>query len=87
MIGKKKSKEQVNILDKQQLTIQKIGARIRELRKARGYTNHDTFAYDHEIDRTQYSKYERGADMRVTTLIKVLAALDISLEDFFKGFR
>lgn len=87
MNGRKKSKEQVNLLEKQQLTIQKIGARIREIRKARGYTNHDTFAYDHDIDRTQFSKYERGADMRLSSLIKVLAALDITPEDFFKGFR
>lgn len=87
MNGRKKSKEQGNILEKQKLTIDKIGARIRELRKGNGYTNHDLFAYDHGLDRTQYSKYERGADMRISSLIKVLAALDISPAEFFKDFK
>ncbi|HYH14820.1 MAG TPA: helix-turn-helix transcriptional regulator [Flavisolibacter sp.] len=86
MKARRNSKEQGNILEKQKLTIGKVGARIRELRKAKGYTNHDIFAYDHQLDRTQYSKYERGADMRLSSLIKVLAALDISLAEFFEDF-
>jgi transcriptional regulator with XRE-family HTH domain len=87
MKGRKKSKEPANILEKQKLTIEKVGARIRELRKGKGYTNHDIFAYDHGIDRTQYSKYERGADMRISTLVKVLDALDISPAEFFRDFK
>lgn len=87
MKGRKKSKEQADILDKKKLTIARIGARIRELRKEKGYTNHDHFAYDHGLDRTQYSKYERGADMRLSSLVKILDALDISPAEFFKDFK
>lgn len=87
MNGRKKSKESAKYFDKQKQMFERIGARIREIRKARGYTNHDTFAYEHELDRTQYSKYERGADMRLSSLIKVLAALEISLAEFFEDFR
>jgi len=83
MKGRKKSKEGANILDKQQLLIKRIGERIRQIRKEQGYTNHDHFAYDHGLDRTQYSKYERGADMRLSSLIKVLDALNVPLSEFF----
>lgn len=83
MKGRKKSKEETNILEKQQLIISKMGARIRQIRKDKGYTNHDHFAYDHGLDRTQYSKYERGSDMRISSLIKVLMALDVPLSEFF----
>lgn len=35
----------------------------------------------------QYGLYEKGQDLRFSSLLKVLKALDISLEEFFKeGF-
>lgn len=67
--------------------LKKLGARIKALRIAKGYTSHEIFAYEHKINRTQYGRYERGEDLRFSTLMKVLYALDISVEDFFgEGF-
>ena len=87
MKGKKKSKEQIPPLDEQQKTLKKIGNKIRTLRKEKGYSSHETFAYENEIDRTQMGRYERGSDMQLTSLLKVLNALDTSLEEFFQGFK
>jgi hypothetical protein len=67
--------------------LKKLGARIKALRIAKGYTSHEIFAYEHKINRTQYGRYERGEDLRYSSLIKILHALDITVEDFFgKGF-
>lgn len=65
----------------------KLGKRIKELRVKAGYTNYEYFAYDHEISRTQYGRYERGEDLRYTSLLKVIRALGVTAEEFFsEGF-
>ena len=65
----------------------KVGERIKELRKKLGYKNQEHFAWDKGLSRSQYGKYEKGADMRVSSLEKVLAALEITPKEFFsEGF-
>lgn len=65
-----------------------LGNRIKALRKAKGYKNYEQFAYKHEINRSQYGRYENGEDLRFSSLLKVLKALDVSLEEFFsEGFE
>ena len=64
----------------------KLGERFVQLRKERGYTNYETFAFDHKIPRAQYGRYEKGQDLRFSSLCKVLKALDVTFEDFFEGF-
>jgi len=38
----------------------KIGEKLAELRKKKGYTSHETFAYDYELSRVQYWRIEKG---------------------------
>lgn len=64
-----------------------LGNRIKQLRKERGYSNQEIFAYDNDLNRAQYNKYERGGDIRFSSLVRLLKALDISVKDFFsEGF-
>jgi transcriptional regulator with XRE-family HTH domain len=63
--------------------LQNIGKRIREMRIAKGYSSHETFAYDHEFSRSQINGYERGKDIRLSTLLRILHALDINPREFF----
>lgn len=63
----------------------KIGQKLKELRIEKGYTNYENFAYEHDIPRAQYGRYEKGQDMRVSSLLKVLMALEISPAEFFEG--
>lgn len=64
-----------------------LGNRLKELRKAKGFTNYEYFAYEIGISRAQYGKYESGGNIKYTTLLKILKGLDISLKDFFaEGF-
>jgi hypothetical protein len=86
MNGKKASKKGTNKLDEPQEFIQKISERIRELRQAAGYTSHETFAYEHGIDRTQWSKMERGVNMTLLSLHRAMQALKVTPQEFFKGF-
>lgn len=70
-----------------QQQLKNLGNRLRELRIERGFTNYEQFAFEHNLPRAQYGRYEKGQDLRFSSLVKVLKALDISLEDFFKvGF-
>ena len=67
--------------------MKKIGIRIRELRIAKGYTSYEIFAYEHDISRAQLGRYENGQDLRMSSLLRVIEALDTTLKDFFgEGF-
>jgi transcriptional regulator with XRE-family HTH domain len=67
--------------------LQKLASRIKELRIKKGYTSYEYFAYDHNIPRAQYGRYEKGEDLKFSSLLKILNALDISLKEFFdEGF-
>jgi transcriptional regulator with XRE-family HTH domain len=83
-----KAKKSVKHLEEQQAKVFKqIGARIKSLRIKKGYTSYEDFAYEHNISRSQFGKYERGADMRASSLVKVMAALGVTVAEFFsEGF-
>ncbi|MEQ9414250.1 MAG: helix-turn-helix transcriptional regulator [Cyclobacteriaceae bacterium] len=62
--------------------------RIKELRKSKGYSSADLFAYDNNISRGQYGRYERGEDIRFSTLAKLIHTFDLTVEEFFaEGFK
>ncbi|MFZ4435496.1 MAG: helix-turn-helix domain-containing protein [Flavobacterium psychrophilum] len=69
------------------IRLKQIGERLRYFRKKAGYTNSEYFAYEHNISRPQYGKYEAGANIQLNTLMKILKALNVSLEEFFSGFK
>jgi transcriptional regulator with XRE-family HTH domain len=65
-----------------------LGRRIRELRIKKGFTNYEYFAYEHGFSRAQYGRYEQGQDLQFTTLIRLVKAFDMTLEEFFsEGFE
>lgn len=67
--------------------LKKVGNRIKQLRIAAGYSSYEYFAYEHEFSRSQFGRYENGQDLRLSSLIKVVNAFGITLEEFFKeGF-
>lgn len=71
--------------DEDIICLKRIGERLKYFRKKAGYTNYEYFAYDHNISRPQYGKYEAGANIQLNTLIKILRAMNVTLEEFFKG--
>lgn len=69
-----------------EIILKQLGEMLKATRKEQGFTSYEHFAYQLEIGRSLYSKYEGGSDMRVSTLIRILQAMDVKLSDFFKGF-
>lgn len=68
-------------------TLKKLGERIRQLRIEKGYSSYEYFAYEHNISRAQFGRYERGEDLYFSSLIKVINAFDMTMEEFFSdGF-
>ena len=67
--------------------LKKLANRIRSLRIKKGYSNYENFAFEHDIARAQYGKYEKGEDLRYSSLLKVIRALGVSVQEFFsEGF-
>ena len=76
--GKKKKPTEISLL----------ANRIRQLRIAKGYKSGEAFALDHQLSRTHYGRWERGSNITYVNLVKLVAALGISLEEFFsEGFE
>jgi transcriptional regulator with XRE-family HTH domain len=74
-----------SITEEEKIVLKKIGERLKKYRKDAGYSNYEYFAYENNISRPQYGKYEAGANIQLNTLIRILNHLNVSLEDFFKG--
>ena len=69
------------------IELKKLGERIKFLRLKKGYTNYENFAYDNDLPRAQYGRYENGQDIRYSSLVKVVKALGVTMEEFFsEGF-
>jgi len=67
--------------------LKNLGERIKQLRIKNGYTNYEYFAYENDISRAQYGRYERGEHIRFGTLIKIINAFGLTIEEFFsEGF-
>jgi len=68
-------------------SLKKLGKRIKDLRIKKGYSNYENFAFENDIPRAQYGRYENGEDLRFSSLAKVIKALDMSVKEFFsEGF-
>lgn len=69
----------------QQKFFKELGDRIVKYRKQRGYSQ-ERLAADSDIDRVAVGNIEQGRRKpTVTTIYKIAKALDIKLEDLFRG--
>lgn len=69
--------------------LKSIGDRMTQLRKLEGYNNHEDFAFDKGINRSQYGKYEKGkTDLQASTLIRVIISYrDMTIDKFFETVK
>jgi transcriptional regulator with XRE-family HTH domain len=68
-------------------TLLLISKKLKELRIEEGYTSYEKFAVENDIDRKQYWRIEKGANLTLQSLMKVLKIHKISLKDFFNLFE
>lgn len=66
--------------------IKTIASRIKELRKTKGYTSAETFAYEHSLNRVSYWRIENGYNITMKTLLKILDIHGVTLKEFFDSF-
>lgn len=77
-----KSKE--DLTENQVVQLKAMGEKLKKLRIDKGYSSYENFAFDNGLNRANYGRYEKGANLRVATLIKVLEVHNLTLEEFFK---
>jgi hypothetical protein len=65
-----------------------IGKRIIMLRKKAGYTNQDIFAYNADIPRALYGRYEKGVNLTIHSLYRIVKFHKMTFKEFFEeGFE
>ena len=65
---------------------QKIGHRIRELRKKQTNLSQERFALKIGMDRTYFASVELGRrNIAIVNLEKIANGLDVTLEELFRG--
>lgn len=64
-----------------------IADKLQKLRKEEGYTSYESFAVEKELSRVQYWRLEKGTNFRFTSLLQILDAHGMTLEEFFKGVK
>jgi transcriptional regulator with XRE-family HTH domain len=68
--------------------LKKLAARIKQLRVKNGYSSYENFSYEVDISRAQFGRYEKGGDIRFSSLLKIINGLDMTIEEFFsEGFK
>lgn len=69
---------------KEETELQKIGARLKQIRIEAGYSSHEKFAIENGFSRMQYWRMEEvKANMTMRSLIAVLNVHKVSFVDFF----
>jgi transcriptional regulator with XRE-family HTH domain len=64
--------------------LEDIGQKLRQLRKKKGYTSAESFAYDHDLPRVHYWRIEKGkVNITIRSLQKILSIHKLTMEDFF----
>ena len=63
-------------------TLKKIGERVRNIRKSQ-YKNYEEFAKVHGFNKVTVSRLEQGENVTIKTLIEVLSALNVPINEFF----
>lgn len=71
------------VVQETELLFKGIGKRLKELRINAGYSNYEDFAYDAGISRPQYGRYERGVNLTIESLYKILKFHKITFAEFF----
>ena len=64
--------------------VKAIGQKLKRIRIEAGYTSYEKFAIEHDIDRKYYWSIEKGRNISITYLKKILDIHKITFAEFFK---
>lgn len=60
-----------------------IAHKLKQLRIQAGYTSYEVFAYEHDLPRVGYGRHEKGSNLTVSSLLRLLDIHQLSLAEFF----
>ena len=69
------------------LILKKIGKHLREIRKDKGYSSAEIFAYENQLNRVSYWRIENGQNFTMKMLIRILEIHNMSPIEFFAGIK
>lgn len=78
-----KNKQKVKSKKIDKALINKLGERLKYLRINSGYTSQEIFSYECGIPRAQYARYEKGSNMTMLSLEKIIIFHNITWAEFF----
>ncbi len=64
-----------------------IAAKIKQLRIGAGFTSYENFAVQYDLDRKYYWSIEKGRNISLEYLYKILEIHQLTLEEFFQGIH
>jgi transcriptional regulator with XRE-family HTH domain len=67
------------------INLKKIGEKVRLIRRNQ-FKNYEDFAKQYGFNKVTINRLENGENSNLGTLIMVLIALEVSLNEFFKDF-
>lgn len=74
-------------MEEEEQLLKLLGERIKQLRINAGYKSQEAFAYDANIPRAQYGRYETGSNITIISLDKIIKYHQLTLSQFFsEGF-
>jgi transcriptional regulator with XRE-family HTH domain len=63
--------------------LKKLGERLKNLRINAGYQSQEVFSYECRIPRAQYARYEKGSNITIASLQKIIRFHNITFAEFF----
>jgi transcriptional regulator with XRE-family HTH domain len=66
------------------IDVVKISRRLKALRIQRGYTTVEAFTKETGLSRSQYLRFEKGNDLKLSSLVKIIKAFNITFSEFFE---
>lgn len=71
----------------QEQQLKSIGKHLRNIRKEKGYTSAEIFAYENSLNRVSYWRIENGQNFTMNMLLRILDIHHMSLNDFFSSLN
>ena len=87
MAIERRKKELMVIPPEHRAQLAKIGKRVRELREKTIGESYEVFAAKNGINRISQYRLEKGRNFQMSTLLKVISGLSVTVEGFFKGIK
>lgn len=67
--------------------IMRVADKLERLRIEKGFTSYENFAIEYSISRMQYWRMEKGTNFTFESLLKILDAHKMTLNEFFKDIE